>query len=596
MKQLLLSLAATLLLLLPAGCGDSGPGTGTGPTTAPATGPSAGEPAGDEAEAEFRFVSANEHNFLDPQKISWLHDIRVVDCLFETLVKTSLPSQQIEPGVAEKWEISEDQLTYTFHLRPDARWSNGDPVTANDFLFAWRRALMPDFAADYSQLFFRLKGGEDFFKWRAGTLKEDASGGAAAAVPWKEIAAKFDELVGASAPDPKTLVVRLAEPVPYFLELCAFAPYGPNHAASIEPLLAPDPKSGMYRIDPGYWGDPKKLVCNGPYVIQRRRFRQDLLMAQNPRYWDKASVKNHSILELIIDNPQTALIAYQNGQAHWLPDIPTSSSIAADLVQQGRKDVLASPWAGTYFYNFNCRPTLPDGRKNPLADARVRRALSMTIDRKALVTQVTRLNQPIARTFIPPGCLPGYEPPVEAGAAFDPEGARKLLAEAGYPGGAGLTGLTILYNTGLGHENLAQPIKNSWEKNLGVVVVLEAQEGKTFSERLKKHSFTIARATWTGDYRDATTFLDKFRSDNGNNDAAWSNAEFDGLLDQAAGETDAAKRLATLRKAEELMLKEQPIAPLYQLVTLHVYDPNKIEGIDPNPWNFRRLDHVRVKR
>lgn len=598
---------AMVLCLFAAGCGEGGSGAKPAPsstsstqpagsaTGAPADGSGASTAAASPAdlEGEFRFVSADEHNFLDPQKMSWLHDLRVAECLFETLVRVGVPSAQIEPGVASAWEVSDDRLTYTFHLRPDARWSNGDSVRASDFLFAWRRALMPDFAADYSQLLFRIEGAEAFFKWRQTELAAGVASGKA--TPWADIVAKFDATVAARAVDPQTLVVKLAQPTPYFLELCAFVTFGPNHAASLEPLLQPDPKSGMYRIDSGYWSDPKRLVGNGPYLLARRRFRQDLLMTQNPHYWDKASMGNRSILERIIENPQTALYAYDNGQAHWLPDIPTSSAIAADLLKQGRKDVIASPWAGTYFYNLNCRPTLADGRKNPLADARVRRALSMAIDRKALVEQVTRMNQPVAKTFIPPGCLPGYDAPVDAGVGFDPEGARKLLAEAGYRGGAGLKGLSILYNSGRGHENIAQPIKRSWEEHLGVVVTLEAQEGKSFSERLKKHSYTIARASWMGDYRDATTFLDKFRSENGNNDAAWKSPEYDALLDRAATEPDAPARLGILRQAEALMLADQPIAPLYHYVTLHVFDPAKVRGIEPNPWNFRRLERVRVE-
>ncbi len=198
--------------------------------------------------------------------------------------------------------------------------------------------------------------------------------------------AKFKESVGLSAPDDHTLVVRLAQPTPYFLDLCAFSAFSPNPAATLQPMLTIDPQTGLASLESKYWGDPERLVTNGPYFLKRHRFHQDLLLEQNPYYWDKASMGNHSILEKIILEPTTALTAYSQKQADWLPDIPTASSLAADLLHQNRHDVVTSPWAGTYFYNFNCLPTLADGRKNPLADARVRRALSMAIDRQTIAT------------------------------------------------------------------------------------------------------------------------------------------------------------------------------------------------------------------
>ncbi len=209
--------------------------------------------------------------------------------------------------------------------------------------------------------------------------------------------------------------------------------------------------------------------------------------------------------------------------------------------------------------------------------------------------KLTRIDQPIARTFIPPGALPGYDPPVEAGVTYDIEAARKLLADAGFPNGQGLNGLTILFNANGGHVDIAQQIKNSWEKNLGVVVTLESLEVKAFGERLRKHDFTIARSAWMGDYRDPTTFLDKFQSTNGNNDAAWSNAKFDQLLEQASQQLDPVERLKTLRDAEALMLSEQPIAPIFHYVTLHVFDPEKVQNMGLNMWNFRRLELIEVR-
>jgi oligopeptide transport system substrate-binding protein len=401
-------------------------------------------------------------------------------------------------------------------------------------------------------------------------------------------------MVGVHAADDRTLVVTLARPTPYFLDLCQFVTFFPVHPRSVAARETINPDTGMLITDSSYWSDPSRLVCNGPYVLVERRFKQDLLMKQNPRYWNRAAMRNHSIRELVITNPQTALMMYDDGQADWLPDIPSSSVLAADLLKAKRQDVLASPWVGTYFYNFNCQEKLPDGRPNPLHDPRVRRALSLAIDRRTIVERVTRVGQPIARTFIPPGTIRGYDPPVEAGSGFDPPAARKLLIEAGYPDGAGLTGLSIMYNTGGGHELIAQQIKRTWEQTLGVAVALEAVEGKGFSQRLKgEHNYTIARASWIGDYPDPTTFLDKFRSTSENNDAGYDNPAFDRLMDEAEG-TPGRKRLGLLREAEAVMLRDQPIAPIYHYITLHVFDPSRVKYMYPNAWNYRRLELVEV--
>jgi oligopeptide transport system substrate-binding protein len=546
--------------------------------------------------AVLRFASGNDHHFLDPQRMTWLHDIRIAECLFETLLKRDGNDWSLIPGVAQRWTVSDDQRTYTFHLRPDAAWSNGDPVRADDFVYAWRRALTPDLAADYSQLLFSIKGAKSFFDFRNQQLQSYAqSRQPEPAAMWKQAQDFFAQHVGVRAVDERTLVVELEQLTPFFLELCAFPTFTPIHAASLERGITYVPESGM-RSEPDDWLAPGKLVSNGPYVLAAREFRQSLRMTANPHYWDRGNVGVTVIEERIIDNPQTALLAYQNDEVDWLPDLPTASSVAADLSNQKRPDVHLVPAAGLYFYNFNCQPTLPDGSKNPLHDARVRRALAMAIDRQTLVAQVTRLNQPIARSFVPPDAIREYTAPVEDGATFDPSAARALLAEAGYARGQDVQGLSILYNTGMGHENVAQQIQRTWSEVLGVSVKLEAQESRVFGDRLRKCNYVIARASWFGDYRDPTTFLDKFRTTNGNNDARWSDPEFDKLMAQSDAEPDAARRMALLRQAESLMLRQQPIAPIYQYINLHVFNPSRVQNLNPNAWNFRRLDLVRVTR
>ncbi len=536
--------------------------------------------------ADFTFTSPSEHHHLDPQRVSWRHDFRIVELLFDPLVKFKLPEMVVEPAAAERWDLSADGCTYTFHLRRDARWSNGDPVTAHDFVYGFRRALLPDFGADYSQLLFAIVGAEEFFKFRSAQIASSEDPLAL----WAKAQDHFAKTVAITAPDDFTFVVTLKEPMDHFLELCALAVMFPVHRRSVEPQVSLDPVTRMLVQDP-YWTSPGRLITNGPYVLAERRFKRDLLLRVSPTYWNRSIVGPKTIRELIITNPKLALLLYERGEADYLPEIPSASPLAADLAQQDRPDVHLIPSAGTYFYNFNCLPKRPDGSPNPLHDPRVRRALAMAVDKKLLVEKVTRLNQPVAQTFVPLGSLPGYTPPTHASPAFDPPAARDLLREAG---ASDMTGLSILYNTGMGHEQIAQAIARMWSEHLGVDVSLEGVESKAFGKRLRSQDYLIARAGWFGDYRDPTTYLDKFLTVNGNNDAKWSDPDFDALMAKAASERDRAARMAMYEQAEAMMLAQSPILPLYQYLELHLYDPGKLKDLHLNAWSFRRYELIRI--
>ncbi len=543
-----------------------------------------------------RLLVLEELITLDPQRMSWMADIRIANCLFEPLLVVKVPSLELEPGAAERWEVSDDGLTYTFHLRPEAKWSNGDPLTAHDYIYAWRRAMLPDLAADYSQLLFRIDGAEKFFKWRTEQLAAMSKvGGATTAQQlWEQTEAEFLRTVGLQAPDDKTLVVKLVQPTPYFLQLVSFATFMPVHRKSVAALTQLDPVTGVVKQN-SEWTKPENLVTNGPYKLDRWRFKRDLQLSVNPHYWNRGAMKNSGISQEYMPDLQPALLTYQRGKADWIPDIPTAHPLAADLVTQRRPDTHVTPAAGTYFYNLNCNPKLNDGSPNPLHDPRVRRALSMGIDRTLIVQKVTRLRQPEAVTFVPPQAIAHYPSPVEVGVTHNVEQARKLLIEAGYPEGRGLTGLSILYNTEGGHESIAQQIKNAWATNLGVTVTLEGVEKLTFGQRLKTQNYTISRASWFGDYRDPTTFLDKYHSGNGNNDARYKNAEYDALLEAAAKQTDRDERMATLARAEAMMLADQPLAPIFHYAMISMFDPAKVKGLSPNAWGQYRLEQVEVK-
>jgi len=550
--------------------------------------------------ADFVFVNGDEHVTLDPQKISWVADGRVAQGLFETLLVYELPSLELAPGAAASWAVSDDQRTYTFTLREDGRWSNGDPVTADDFVYAWRRAMLPDTAADYTKLMYTIQGAQAFYERRAAATtqyaqrSDDQRSREAAEALRDETWADFDQSVGLKALDDLTLEVTLERPTPYFLELCAFVTFSPVHRASHEALSRVDAGTGRIVEDATYWNQPDAMVTNGAYTLAERNFKQGLRLEANPEYHAADAVKSRTIAERIIPDPQTALLAFDRGEVDWVPSLPSSGSLVADLVSSGREDVRSVPMAGVYFYNFNCNPTLNDGSENPLADANVRRSLTMAVNRQTIVDRVTRLGQPVTRTYVPRDAVAGYNPPDEAGIRHNVDEAKRLLAEAGYPNGEGLTGLSILYNSGGGHENIAQAIARIWQDTLGVTVTLEGVEVKTFSDRLKSHDYTVARASWFGDYRDPTTWLEKMRTGDGNNDCGYSNPRYDALLDQAADTLDAEQRFATLRKAEAVLLEDAPMLMLYQYVLVQLADPQRVTGLHLNGWNHTRLEQIRM--
>lgn len=586
-----------LFFLLGLGC-DGGDSTPIAETDTPRPpGPPLAPAAYTTTEADVVYLITVPSNNRDPQQMSWSHDIRLAHQLLDTLVRLDWNTLDVQPSTAESWTVSDDGRTYTFTLRDDARWSDGSPVTAHDYIYAWQRGLLPDTAgSDYKKLFDVIEGVPAFAAWRTealGRLQQELPGDSdAAAVLWEETRRRFDESVGLSAPDDRTLVVRLTRPVPYFLQLAAFATLMPVHEASVE--RATTLRDGVRVTDESYWADPARLVTNGPYVLKEARFKQYNDLEANPYYYARANLKNTSVRERIVEESSTALQQYIDGQAHLWLDVPGQGPLPVKLRRENPADLHLQLIAGTYFYNFNCESTLPDGRANPLRDPRVRRALSMAIDRSLLVKRVTQLDQPEALTFVPPDAIAGYEPPVEAGLGFDPAAAKRLLAEAGYPDGGKLRGLSILCNTGQGHEDIANAIAAMWRQHLGVSVAIEGKPSKQFSELLNNHQYSIARASWIGDYADPTTFLDKMKTGDGNNDAGWSNEDYDALLDQAAATRDEAERTRLLREAETILVQQAPMALLYHYRYPYLFDTKRVHGVDMNAWNRFRFETISV--
>ncbi len=488
------------------------------------------------------FNNGVEPQTLDPSLMTGLPEHTIALGLFEGLTSLHPKTLAPVPGVAERWDVSPDGRVYRFHLRK-ARWSNGQPLTARDFVYAWRRALDPETAAEYAYMLYPIENARAF---NEGKLTDP-------------------EKLGFRALDDHTLEVRLEHPVAYFLELTSFATYAPLNRQCLE-------------THGDQWTRPGKMVCNGPFVLAEWRLHDRIVLKKNPFYWNAENVALEEIHILAVDDAETALKKYLNGEVDWIREVP-GPKVAQVASLPGFR---YSPELGTYFYRFNV--TRP-----PLDDPRVRKALNMAVDKEAIVKYLLRAGQRAARSYVPP-LLAGYQP-VE-GPGYDPEAARRLLAEAGYPGGRGFPRLELLYNTSESHKQIAEAIQYMWRKNLGITVTLRNQEWKVYLDSMSHLDYDIARSGWIGDYMDPNTFLDCFVTGGGNNRTGWSHRGYDDLIARAAREADPRARLALLRQAERILVCEElPILPLYFYVNTYMVRP-RVRGVYDNPRNFHPFQYV----
>ncbi|MEO0511321.1 MAG: peptide ABC transporter substrate-binding protein [Planctomycetota bacterium] len=585
-------------------------------------------------EADFTFINRGDVKTLDPQRMSWLQDLRIARLLYEPLVRLDVLHEDYPPipGVARHWSVSDDGRTYTFFLRDDAAWSNGEPVTADHFVYAWRRGMLPDLGADYQTFFLLVEGAGDWAAWRSAATTRFAAESPGLAAPerrrraealWRETLERFDESVAMRAVGDRTLEITLEVPTPYFLDICGFISLCPVYEPVVSRYERVDPTTGLLKQELG-WTKPGVCVTNGPFRLAKWRFKREMFFEKNEHWWAADTVALDTIAVPSIEDPNAAVLAFETGSVDWVSDVTVDYRIElarkkrelyeehAGLVAELRatgKDVFAIdaalpddprknfhvlPTFGTYWYNFNCQPRLPDGRANPFHDARVRRAFAMTVDKRSLVDEVLRVGNPVARTIVPPGSVAGYDAPRGLGCVSDAETdaereaivacARGLLADAGYADPGSFPTVDILFNKDAGHDLTAQAIAKNWQEHLGVSVTLAVKEIKVYADDLKNSNFMISRAGWFGDYADPTTFLDLNATGNGNNDRKYSSPEYDGLLAQAAAEPDPARRLDILEEAERLAVEtDLPLIPLYHYVTPYLFDPDVVTGINPHP-------------
>lgn len=490
---------------------------------------------------------------LDPHIVTGLPEFNVVSALFEGLVGEDPHDLHPVPGVAESWEVSPDLLRYTFHLRADAKWSNGEPVTAQDFLNAYKRVLSPELGADYAAMLYVVQNAEAYHK---GSLREFSS-------------------VGFATPDSRTFVITLDHPTPYFLTLLSHPVWYPVHLPTVERT-----GSAYRRGNP--WTRPENFVGNGPFTLKEWRPDRVIIVEKNAYYWDAANVRLHAIHFHPSASIDAEERAFRAGQLHITEALPVSK---VDAYRRDRPEVLRiDPFLDTYFYRINVtRPVLNE--------AKVRRALSLAIDRKAIVENITRGGQMPAYSFTPPGTA-GYEPP--HGAASDPAAARALLAEAGYPEGRGLPTLEILINSSGNHRVIAEAVQEMWRRELGVSTSIINMEQKTLLAARRSLDFQILRSDWAGDYLDPATFLNVFSGNSGNNHTGWSNQEYDALLYQAARTPNQAERYELFSRAETILLRDAPIIPLYYYTTVRLVHP-AVHGwyptlLDRHPYKYVWLE------
>ncbi len=577
------------------------------------------------------FSNSGDLNTLDIHRMTWLKDLRIAGALFEGLVALDVftPDLAIRPAVAERWSLSPDRLTYTFHLRPAAKWSDGAPVVAADFIRTFMRGSLPDIGPDYANLFELIRGVRDWGARRSAALAAFAADAslrgparaAAAHALYERTVADWHASVGLSAPDDHTLIVTLERPTPYFLQVLTLEPFSPLRMDVVGRYQSVDAGTGRLLLDSG-WTRVPHLVSNGPFVLAAYRFKRDLRLERNPHYWNAASVHVESIACPAADDPTAQVLAYLSGATDWVADVSAEckrdlwaakrayqrehADLYASLValaldpvaidrrmpSDPRQNIHAFPAFGTYFFNYMCSPALPDGRANPFADARIRRAFSLAVDRAA-VSAIRGVDERPASTLIPPGSIPGYRSP--AGTRHDPVAARALLAEAGFPGGRGLPTIEILVNKDSGHDLVAQSLARDWQRELGATVAILVKEIRVFREDLRRHNFMVSRSGWFGDYTDPTTFLDTNRTGDGNNDRLYTSPRFDALLDAAAGEGDPAARLRHLEEAERILVDEDcPFIPLVQYSQVFLFDPHRVSGISPHTRQRQILQLVDV--
>lgn len=474
---------------------------------------------------------------LDPHLLVGLPEDNIVRALSEGLVvQDPDDSFKVRPGVAEKWSHDGAFKRWTFKLRKGAKWSNGTPVTAQDFIFSWKRALSPELEVEGAELLHVIRGGRAY---NHGEIRNFAD-------------------VGVSAPDPHTLIVEMEGPTPYFLPMLASTNFVPVNRSAVDAGGAVDSRTNR-------WADAGSYVGNGPFLLSEWKLHDYVLVERNPQYWDAQNVKLNAIRFIPIEEPRAEMDDFMKGKLH------VTSTVPVDAIPQLRKtrpeSLYTDELLGTYAYVFNVE-------KKPFNDPRVRRALALAIDRDVMIEEVMGGAERPLGGIIPPG-MPDYE--AIGAPETDLEEARRLLSEAGFEDPADFPQIDLLINRTTRHRRIAEMICSMWKKGLGINAVVREQNWKDYLDSIADGEFEVARSGWVANYNDPMALLDSFESGSLSNDMNWSDASFDALIRQARNTGDRTRRLAILQDAERLMLKQQPLIPLFTYSQTYLVDP-RVKG------------------
>lgn len=507
-----------------------------------------------EPRADLVIINGAEAGSVDPATVLGVEELRVVMALFEGLTRNDPVTARAVPGLAERWEISPDGLTYTFHLRAHAAFSTGEPITAHDVEASWLRVLDPATASEYVGQLFYIRNAEAYYQ---GSLAHRSE-------------------LGFRALDDRTFQVELQNPTPFFLDLCAFQ------------TLAVVPTKAIARHG-DRWIRTAPVPFSGPYQIEFWRVNDRLRLRRNPHYWDAANTSCERIDLLPIGAPSTAFNLYEAGAADIIWDKDLLPAELFDTLRS-RPDFHHFTYLGTYFLRVNVT-------RRPFNDARVRQALALAIDKAKLIEKIFKTGEPVASNLVPHGTA-NY-PPVE-GLGYDPALARRLLAEAGFPDGRGFPPFQYLVDSAGGgvsrlHAKVAVELQAVWLRELGLKMEPRQMEKKVFLRAQTALDYDVSRSSWIGDYNDANTFLDLFMTGNGNNRTGWSQPRYDELMRAANREPDIARRAELMRQAETILVRDEvPIIPICFYNGFYYYNPARISGIHPNILDIHPLGAIRL--
>ncbi len=502
--------------------------------------------------ADLTVLNGAEPSSLDPIQVSGMEELRAVQPLFEGLTRPDPASSRPTPGLAERWDVSPDGRVYRFHLRTNATWSTGGKIASRDVLYSWRRVLEPTNACQYANLLFPVRGAEDFLMGRTRDFGT----------------------VGIRELSEHELEVELASPCAYFLDLCSLQ------------TLSVVPRDAIERHG-DRWAIEQPVPSSGPYQLDFWRLNDRVRLRRNPRYWDAANTRSEVIDLLSVTSANTALNLYLQHRADIIWDKPlVPSELMPALSRQ--PDFHTFPILGTFFLRINVT-------RKPLDDPRVRQALARATDKPRLTHRITASGEEPAFHMVPTVTAHYLR---GEGQTHDPESARRLLAEAGFPAGRGFPTVDLLIDSSAGsagrtYERTAVELKEMWERELGIRVEIRRMEKKTFLVAQRGLDYMVSRSSWIGDYNDPSTFLDLFMASNGNNRTGWSNTRYDQLLRAAAAESDIHRRSSLLRDAETLLVRDEaPVIPLWFEVGFGLYRPSEITGAYANPIDVHPLDAI----